>query len=88
MPQKFNLVIDRKLVRPSLAHCEQQSRGYPINHGDLEELRRRQYHVSTLVDYVPANSERMPLLLCADNYWLFATSPDMLASMADCWHCL
>ena len=37
-PKTFNIVVDRKLVKPYLKLCSDNDWGYPLSHDDWEQL--------------------------------------------------
>ena len=78
-PYGFNIVLDREVVQPFLVYARSQYWGAEVSHEDLEimeaSIKERPAKLTR------CGTERTPLLLFADNFWLIATSTKQLRSM-------
>ncbi len=78
-PQNFNFMLDTEVIVPFVRHAEAQGWGAELSHEDLAVL-------DACVDNQPikkakAQTERLPILVFADNFWLLASSRRQLQAM-------
>ena len=84
-PIAFNITLDTMVVKPFLKHARAMHWGFEAQHEDLDTLQDS-LSGERQAKRTRYNTERIPLLLFADNFWLIGTSPRQLTMMARKWH--
>ena len=78
--------MEREVITPFLSHAKSQMWGHEVQHEDFAVL------MATLsgetVKRARYDTERLPLIVFADNFWLLGTSLTQLKSMTLYWHSL